>query len=210
MKTVTLTFHHVPLSCLYQFRNISLYLNVAIQILLVYVKVTDATWDMFTLGQQLGWPTILRRKLMHRLILFFQEEYMSIVQQQQKAAQEIQCWTFQLKLWWQIDIGISIKSKSHEILYKRSLVFESIADTVVVWSSSSCLQQILNIAPSGVILAPFSNLTAALTAKAIEIWISSSVMEFRLADFFSEKNYCGSPWGPRSAIFGPDDLHPMY
>ena len=40
--------------------------------------------------------------------------------------------------------------------------------------------------------------------------ISSSVMEFRLADFFSEKNYCGSPWSPRSAIFGPDDLHPMY
>ena len=106
---------------------------------------------------------------MHRLILFFQEEYMSIVQQQQKAAQEIQCWTFQLKLWWQIDVGISIKSKSHEILYKRSLVFESIADTVVVWSSSSCLQQILNIAPSVVILAPFSNLTAALTAKAIKI-----------------------------------------
>ena len=24
------------------------------------------------------------------------------------------------------------------------------------------------------------------------------------------KNYCGSPWGPRSAIFGPYDLHPMY
>ena len=40
------------------------------------------------------------------------------------------------------------------------------------------------------------------------LWLS--LIGFRLVDYFSEKNYCGSPWGPRSAIFGPDDLHPMY
>ena len=42
------------------------------------------------------------------------------------------------------------------------------------------------------------------------IWLCSSAIGFRLVDFFFWKHYCGVPWGPRSAIFGPDDLHPMY
>ena len=42
------------------------------------------------------------------------------------------------------------------------------------------------------------------------ICIRLSVMKFRLVYLCSEKNNCGSPWDPRSAIFGPDDHHPMY
>ena len=40
--------------------------------------------------------------------------------------------------------------------------------------------------------------------------IRSSDKLFRYGDFFSEKNYCGAPGGPRSAILASMDHDPLY